>query len=90
MWQPLDQGDNTLNNDIEQEIETLTFLIHNQAKIMYALRHNHKKLYTFDVNQYVDIIEILKKKKFYLLEEDPNAKEMAFCILDILNLNKNI
>lgn len=95
MWSPngQDVSEGFVNPHIENEVKILNFLIHNEAKIMYALRHNSKRLYTFDVNQYVDIMNIIKKKKFGLLETGPDeatileTKKIVFEIFDIINKN---
>lgn len=84
-------------------MEILQFIIHNNTKIMYILRHNSDKLYTFNVNNYVDVANILKKRQFYLLERDDGPdipidermtsaqkKKIAFDIMDVLDRNLNL
>lgn len=102
MWQPSgeDNKDDATStksiSDIEKEIKILNFLIHNEAKIMYALRHNGKKLYTFDVDNYVDVMNEIKKKRFYVFEQEPDEtkkrenKNLLFNIFNIVNKNINL
>lgn len=82
------------DNELELEIKMLHFIIHNRAKIMYAVRHRLGVLYNFDVNKYVDIVEYLKRKKFRQLDlyETDYDKKMIFTILEIMvsNINKNV
>lgn len=95
MWSPngADVSEDTINPRIEKEALILNFLIHNEAKIMYAIRHKSKRLYTFDVNRYVDIMNIIKKKKFNILETGPDeetildTKKIVFEIFEIINKN---
>lgn len=91
---------------IENEIEFLKFIIFNETKIMYIIRHNSDQLYTFNVNHYVDVFNILKKKQFHLLEMDDSdedgkideedlllsveKKKIAFHILDIVSQNVDL
>lgn len=72
---------------LDTEVNMLNFLTHNRAKIMYAVRHRLGTLYSFDVDNYVDIVEILKKKQFKALEDGHFDKNIIFTILEILSEN---
>lgn len=80
------------NPDIEYEVKILNFLVHNETKIMYSIRHYSDKLYTFDVDLFVDVMNDLKKKKFSAIEIDADDEndekiKLVFDIFDIVFKN---
>lgn len=80
-----------LNPDIEYEVKILNFLVHNESKIMYSIRHHSNKLYTFNVDLFVDVMNDLKKKNFAAIEtmtnaDDDNNNEKRKLVFDIFDI----